>query len=40
MTEDLHDDTQADSALDRKIEALLAVDPSPEYVVQVRARSS
>jgi hypothetical protein len=31
-------DTLTDAALDREIESLLAVDPSPEFVARIRAR--
>lgn len=38
MTDDRSDETRADTVRDREIEALLAVDPSPEFLARVRVR--
>ena len=38
MTDERPDETRADTALDREIEELLAVEPSPEFLARIRAR--
>ncbi len=38
MTDERPDETRANPALDREIEALLAVEPSPEFLARIRAR--